>query len=216
MRLLYISLTIVLIAIATMSTWLLTKSDAAPGSTVSTGTQTVLVERGALTPTAQLDGFVQRVEGDAPVFVARVQPGSLSRFVGGVAGAVAQLAGGPGPTRCVALHAPGRTGQASVPGSVVRCLLPRGTAAVVGQPGQIEVRFTSRRNVLVLPVEAVAGSVQQGQVTLVAKGGKRSVVDVRLGASDGSNIEILGGLKAGDRVQEPAPDLPGFNTPSSN
>jgi hypothetical protein len=66
-------------------------------------------------------------------------------------------------------------------------------------------------NVLVLPVQAVAGSSQNGKVRLVLANGATEDREVSLGITDGSLIEIKTGLKEGDVVQVPGPFLSGGN-----
>ena len=175
--------------------------------------QRVRVERGAITPTISFPAVVALVDHGRPVVVASVSPTSMYRFAHGVHAVRAQLQRGPGPQACVEVQVPGPAGHATRPGGVVRCTLPRGSAAVVGQPGTVAVTLRGRVGVLVLPLEAVAGSVQKGQVTVVGSGGATSVVTVGLGATDGSSIEITSGLHRGELVQLPAPVLPGFNSP---
>jgi hypothetical protein len=61
------------------------------------------------------------------------------------------------------------------------------------------------RDVLILPVTAVAGESDQGYVTLL-EDGRPVRRDVRLGLTDGLNVEIRAGLAEGDRVLVPPED----------
>jgi multidrug efflux pump subunit AcrA (membrane-fusion protein) len=61
---------------------------------------------------------------------------------------------------------------------------------------------------LVLPIEAVAGSQGKGKVDVVDDGRTRKTVDVTLGLTDGRFIEIKTGLKGGETIAVPGPDLP--------
>jgi len=97
-------------------------------------------------------------------------------------------------------------GSAPVVGFV--CLLPASAQVVAGLPAKVGVQTATVSDVLVLPVEAVAGVVDTGMVTRVTKAG-RERVQVRLGITDGHRIEIVDGLVEGDQVLAYAPGLDG-------
>jgi membrane fusion protein (multidrug efflux system) len=63
-------------------------------------------------------------------------------------------------------------------------------------------------NVLVVPVTAVQGSVQTGNVWVVAGDGTEEMRAVTLGLSDGDQIEVREGLAEGEQVLQfvPVPD----------
>ncbi|MCU1421160.1 MAG: hypothetical protein JWN36_811 [Microbacteriaceae bacterium] len=88
------------------------------------------------------------------------------------------------------------------------CLLPVGSAVVAGLPARVGVQTATKSEVLALPVSAVSGSTQHGQVVVVAKGTSR-LVDVGLGISDGAYVEITSGLAAGEAVRPYAPGVQG-------
>ena len=58
-------------------------------------------------------------------------------------------------------------------------------------------------NVLVLPVEAVAGSQGKGKVDVVMPDGQRQTRDVVLGLTDGKVIEIKSGLTGDETSPSP-------------
>jgi len=60
----------------------------------------------------------------------------------------------------------------------------------------------------VAAVEAAADSRGGGKVAWVARDGPRRTVDVVLGLSDGKVVEIKKGLKGGETVAVPGPNLP--------
>lgn len=64
----------------------------------------------------------------------------------------------------------------------------------------------AKTDVLAAPVNAVAGRVGKGSVTLF-KDGAPSIIEVGLGISDGAYIEITSGLSEGDVISNAAPYL---------
>ena len=117
--------------------------------------------------------------------------------------ATAQIENGPGPFPCPVLGGPEPDGA----GVGVTCGVPVGLRLFEGLPGIVAVRVGVSKDTLALPVEAVAGSADEGMVSL--QSGPTSYVDrsVKLGISDGSFIEVLDGLSLGDVVRVPAPSL---------
>lgn len=89
------------------------------------------------------------------------------------------------------------TGSARVP---ALCLLPLETEAVAGLGAKVGLTAGRTEDALVIPVSSVTGAVQQGRVSRLETNGEISTVDVRLGMSDGVNVEITEGLTEGDRV----------------
>jgi multidrug efflux pump subunit AcrA (membrane-fusion protein) len=63
-------------------------------------------------------------------------------------------------------------------------------------------------DVLVVPVTAVQGSVQQGNVWVVAGDGAQEQRAVTLGLTDGEQVEVREGLTEGEQVLQfvPVPD----------
>ncbi|MDO8964132.1 MAG: hypothetical protein Q7W30_06510 [Coriobacteriia bacterium] len=83
--------------------------------------------------------------------------------------------------------------------------LPTGATSIEGLPGRIAL-VTAETTALVLPIEAVAGIAQEGQVYVM----QRNVAvlrNVTLGITDGSYVEITSGLVAGDVVRIPSPTI---------
>jgi hypothetical protein len=85
--------------------------------------------------------------------------------------------------------------------------VPMTVHAVAGLRATLAVQSAVARHVLVLPIQAVAGSAQQGEVNYVAPDGSVHIRSVALGITDGAVVEIKVGLKAGDRVLTNAPHL---------
>lgn len=70
------------------------------------------------------------------------------------------------------------------------------------------------KNALVIPLTAVRGSVDEGEVLLVSEDGATQVREVALGISDGEDVEVLSGLSLGDRVVDPIPLVEEFDVPT--
>jgi len=137
----------------------------------------------------------QITDGTGPIDCAAIVPS--------VSGAVVP----PSPADPAAPSDPYAGAQAGAPAPASwNCLLPKDVAAMEGQSGVVVASGTVATGVVAVPVTAVAGRSGVGQVSLVTDSGTRAV-EVKLGRSDGTNIEITGGLKAGDRIFPIAPDL---------
>lgn len=90
-------------------------------------------------------------------------------------------------------------------GLVVIASLPADVRVIEGLRGTLTVT-TAEDTGVALPLEAVAGVVDRGQVYLV-RDGEAVKVDVTLGITDGSYVRILSGLAVGDVVQIPSPSI---------
>jgi hypothetical protein len=88
------------------------------------------------------------------------------------------------------------------------CTAPPRVKLINGATATLEVITARARNALVVPVEAVAGSQGSGKVEVVEAGGRRRVVDVVLGLSDGKVVQIKSGLEGDETLSVPGPNLP--------
>jgi membrane fusion protein (multidrug efflux system) len=79
--------------------------------------------------------------------------------------------------------------------------VPLGSSAKLHPNMSARMRIANygNSNALVVPVAAVQ-QTGEGAVVFVAEGGKAKSVKVQTGRNSDGNVEILGGLKAGDRV----------------
>ncbi|WP_154056139.1 RND family efflux transporter [Bifidobacterium bifidum] len=151
--------------------------------------------------TLRFDGF--GLTGDLSNLVATV---GNAPFAGKF-----QVTDGVGPTDCSGVvplasdassGAEGQSSTISISDSYA-CLIPTDSLVRAGQSAILVVTAQARNNVASLPVTAVAGRLQKGQVSRP----DGTVLDVGLGATDGARIEITSGLKAGDTVSATPPDL---------
>jgi membrane fusion protein (multidrug efflux system) len=128
--------------------------------------------------------------------------------------------GGPAPFTCTGLAlggaAPASSGEdpggfpapAQSGGTTARCAVPPGTTVFAGMAATVAVDAGTAENVLVVPITAVQGSVQQGNVWVVGEDGAQEQRSVALGLSDGDQIEVREGLVEGEQVLQfvPVPD----------
>ncbi|MEU4620180.1 efflux RND transporter periplasmic adaptor subunit [Actinoplanes sp. NPDC023801] len=88
------------------------------------------------------------------------------------------------------------------------CVAPSKVRLINGSDVTLDVITGRAEDVLVLPVEAVAGLQGKGKVDLVDENKQRTTIDVELGISDGKVVEIKKGLTGGETVAVPGPNLP--------
>jgi membrane fusion protein, multidrug efflux system len=138
-----------------------------------------------------------------------------------------EVQGGPAPFTCtgLVLGAPASgagedpaTGGGGVPdpaagggsggGTTARCAVPPGVTVFAGMGATVQVQAGIAENVLVVPITAVQGSVQTGNVWVVGPDGTEEERAVTLGLTDGDIIEVREGLAEGDQVLQfvPVPD----------
>ena len=164
--------------------------------------------------------------------VGEISPGTLSvtatltqaeqfRLLAPPSTAEVEVQGGPAPFTCTGLTlgaAPasgdGDENGAVVPppagggGTTAQCAVPAGVTVFAGMGATVRVQAGTAENVLVVPVTAVQGSVQTGNVWVVAGDGTEEMRAVTLGLSDGDQIEVREGLAEGEQVLQfvPVPD----------
>lgn len=91
-------------------------------------------------------------------------------------------------------------------GVVVIVRAPADLHLIEGMPGRVAL-VTAESTGVALPIAAVAGISEKGQVYVVATDGSVKLRDVTLGITDGSYVEITSGLAAGEVVQMPSPSI---------
>jgi hypothetical protein len=152
----------------------------------------------------------------APGFTieAELKPSDLLRFISPPVGARAQIDGGSGPFECSLADTAPTIGAPSDDGATVPqlfCFVPQSTPALAGMPATVVIQLEKADRALVLPVEAVAGTVKSGRVYVRGSDGGVVEKPVKLGTTDGVHIVIRDGLKEGDTVFVPGPWLGGKN-----
>ncbi|NEK87779.1 secretion protein HlyD [Blastococcus saxobsidens] len=193
--------------------------------------RTVAVPTPSAGVVTSLDVLVDQVVsvGDT---IGQVSPGTLSvsapltqaeqfRLLAPPTTAEVTVQGGPAPFTCtgLALGAEpvaagpdagmgGPMGPPAGGGTTARCAVPPGTAVFSGMAATVAVSAGTAEDVLVVPVTAVQGSVQQGNVWVVGDDGAEEQRSVALGLTDGEQVEIREGLDEGEQVLQfvPVPD----------
>lgn len=114
------------------------------------------------------------------------------------------ITGGPAPFACTGLTitaAPtGTDGEQGAGGPTVRCAVPGDVRVFSGLAASMVVAGGIAENVLMVPITAVEGTSQTGNVYFVLPDGSTEVRPVTLGLNDGINVEITEGLEEGDMV----------------
>ncbi|WP_394770079.1 hypothetical protein [Lacisediminihabitans sp.] len=197
---------------------------ASPDGTLLAKTVTVLAgSAGTLSSFPVIVGQIVAV-GDA---VGQVAPptfsvtGSLSpeqqyRLLNQPTEATVAITGGPAPFACTGLTiSTAVAGAAADPtvgdaggaagGTSVRCAVPAGVKVFGGLSATLTISGGVADKVLIVPVTAVEGSAGTGTVYTQKGDGSTEKHAVGLGLTDGSNVEITTGLKAGDKVLQFVP-----------
>lgn len=136
------------------------------------------------------------------------------------------ITGGPAPFQCTDLRI-GNTGTSTstsgdtddaavqVPGAgaangtaTVSCRIPSDVQAYAGVEAELVIEGGRVDNVLTLPVTAVTGQAESGIVTVLETNGTRTERPVTLGLSDGTRVEITGGVTEADAVLQFVPSKP--------
>ena len=163
--------------------------------------------------------------------LGNVAPGSLSvtgtltpdqqyRLVGAPTEAQVTLKGGPAPFVCTQLRvgaaAPPPGADPAEPGTdgasasgTVTCAVPADVTAFPGLGADLEIVNGTAADAVVVPVTAVQGTVQRGNVWVVASpDAEPEQRSVGLGLTDGEVVQITEGLALGDQVLQFVP-VPG-------
>lgn len=167
---------------------------------------------------AELDGGqAYQISGTAGTVTAQIKNGP-GPFPCTMLGTIAALPAGTVPEPPVASASssgapagrqPGNPPENSEPtGLRLTCTAASDIKMINGASATLEVITQSAKNVLTLPVEAVAGKQGKGQVDVVGPDGMRQTREVVLGLTDGKIIEIKSGLTGDESVAIPGPNLP--------
>lgn len=147
----------------------------------------------------------------------------LYRLLNKPADAQVTINGGPAPFTCTGLtitaatagtgggtsgggaNSPGDGGGTPSGGPVVSCTVPPEITVFAGLTAKMVIAGGVAADVLIVPVTAVEGTAIDGKVYLVGADGSSTSTPVTLGLNDGTNVEVLTGLKEGDSILEFVP-----------
>ncbi|MGD8169151.1 hypothetical protein ACEXOS_018185 [Herbiconiux sp. P16] len=157
-----------------------------------------------------------------------LQPAQQYRLLNQPAEASIAISGGPAPFVCTGLRittplpgssdaapgdgggaggsaGPGTGGASGGGGTTVSCPVPGDVTVFSGLAAQMTISGGKAENVLVVPTTAVRGAAQSGTVWVAAADGGSEERAVGLGLSDGSQVQITGGLNEGEQILQFAP-----------
>jgi membrane fusion protein, multidrug efflux system len=83
--------------------------------------------------------------------------------------------------------------------------VPVGVTVFPGMAASVRIEAGVAEDVLVVPVTAVQGAVQKGNVRVVGEDGSQEQRSVTLGLTDGELVEVREGLSEGEQVLQFAP-----------
>lgn len=163
-----------------------------------------------------------RVQPPSFHVTAALSPEQQYRLTSAPTEATVTIAGGPAPFTCGGLtiasgtvkaddpQNPGAAGGAGDPGAgtSVRCAVPGDVLVFTGLTAQVTIAAGSAEGVLLVPVTAVEGGAESGLVWRKGPDGEQVEQAVKLGLSDGTNVEVTEGLAEGDIVLEFVPGAP--------
>lgn len=178
-------------------------------------------------------GPIAKIAKDEFHAVAAIAPNEVYKFYDEPSEILLKIDKGPAPEPCefISLGTGSSSGQSSsddafdvgehLSGSdgdgsslELTCRIPAGLKVFPGVRGKLSVVTGESKNTLIVPVTAVRGSVEKGEVIVIGSDGSEEVRKVELGVSDGSNVEIVKGLSIGDKIMNPVPLSEEFDVPS--
>ena len=144
------------------------------------------------------------LDPDRLQIVAAVPVSELTRIAAGRAARVLEPGGAVSPARVLTRPAAVETGAATADvrlafGSTTR-LAARCSALAAGTPVQIEIVAEQRPNALAVPQDAIVREGDAAFVFIAGADNKAHKQQVSLGLTTPRDAEIVGGLKAGDKV----------------
>ncbi len=142
--------------------------------------------------------------------VAEVDAKNIYRLYNKPRGIKLKIDHGPAPFHCPLISYGAGGEEAKVQ---VVCRIPASERVFPGLPAEMSVLTDQAKGVPVVPLSAVLGKADSGKVAVVDESGARSVREVELGLNDGSKVEILSGLKVGEKILEVAPEDAAFSGP---
>jgi macrolide-specific efflux system membrane fusion protein len=142
-----------------------------------------------------------------------IPPEQLYRLLAQPSEAQVTINGGPAPFTCpqLTISAPiaGADGQNGAgAGPSVRCTVPGEVRVFAGLSAEIVIAGGIAENVLTIPMTAVEGVAETGNVYLSLPDGSSEIRAVKLGLNDGIMVEVLEGLEEGDLILQFVPGAP--------
>lgn len=152
---------------------------------------------------------------------ATLEPEQQYRLLNRPTEAQVSVSGGPAPFTCAGLAITtvlaGAT-EGSAGGTTLTCAVPADVTVFAGLAATVTISGGTAENVLTVPITAVEGTSDTGNVHFVLADGTTELRPVTLGLNDGANVEIRDGLVEGDTIlqfvpgaEEATPGMDGEN-----
>jgi len=176
---------------------------AASRATVRAAFNGVIAKRfhnpGDLVEPAASDPVLRLIDPRRLEVVASVPLSEAPRVVIGAGGWMKAVVTGSADLALKVVSRPAQVEQGTATIPVRLAFVAPQTTLPAGTPAQVDVDAEQHTNVVLVPAAAI---VREGEETavLVAMGGKAHRRPVQIGLSDGSDAEILSGVKAGEMV----------------
>ena len=144
-----------------------------------------------------------------------IPPEELYRLLKEPTEAQVTINGGPAPFTCTGLKisAPlaGEGGEGEgAGGPTVSCKVPKKVRVFAGLTADITIAGGIAENVLIVPMTAVEGVAEIGNVYVVtAEGAEPELREVTLGLNDGINVEVKSGVEEGEMILQFVPGAVG-------
>lgn len=134
--------------------------------------------------------------------------------------ATVAITGGPAPFTCTGLTissalagaaadttSPAAAGAGASPsgGTIIRCAVPAAVTVFSGLAAKLTISGGVAKDVLMVPITAVEGSAQTGVVYTQKADGSSEKHPVTIGLTDGTNVEITGGIAKGAQILQFVP-----------
>ncbi|ONI65369.1 hypothetical protein ALI44B_00460 [Leifsonia sp. ALI-44-B] len=164
---------------------------------------------------------VAKITPDAFIVQGSLKPEDLYRLSSIPGEASVSLKGGPGEFTCTSLQIsdPATAGDGSAVNSAdpsgeaagggggtgLTCRVPAEVRVFSGLTGALTIQAGSAENVVTLPTTAVKGNADSGSVWVQNAEGEAEERPVKLGITDGVQIQIVEGIAEGDAVYEFVP-----------
>ncbi len=167
-----------------------------------------------LLPDQSVDLASPTGEVQPPRFLVRASVGAAQqyRLTTQPETAMVTIDSGPAPFECTDLAIRQPSGEEATAGAsaTLTCAVPEDVRVFVGLAAKLDLAAGSADDVLLLPTTAVLGSADVGlayRPTASADGtpGEPEEVRLELGLSDGTMVEVRGGLSEGDAVLQFVP-----------
>lgn len=163
---------------------------------------------------------VAKITPDVFIVQGSLKPEDLYRLSSIPGEATVSLKGGPGEFTCTSLAiadavapdqaspsagADASSGAEGGGATALTCQVPADVRVFAGLTGALTIQAGSAENVVTLPTTAVKGNADSGSVWVQNADGEAEERPVKLGITDGLQIQILEGVAEGDAVLEFVP-----------